>query len=84
MKAVLIIVVAVVAMALLGWITFGSGDRPTVTVQTDVIRKDTQSAAAATRRAAEKAQVEGERLVDEARRTDIDVDVRRDPVAAER
>jgi type II secretory pathway pseudopilin PulG len=59
MKAVLIILAVVVAMALLGWITFSnSGDRPAVTVQTDVIRRDTQSAAEASKRAARKAAVE--------------------------
>jgi len=84
MKVVLLVLAAVAAMALLGWITFSnSGDRPSVTVQTDVIRRDTHDATEATKRAARKAAAEGEKLIDEARRTDIDVDVRREPTAAE-
>lgn len=88
MKVFLIILVAVLAAALLGWITFSGGDRPTVTVQKDVIHRDLDSARQATERAAQKAAVEGRELANEVRRTDVDVDIRRDrsahkPAAAE-
>ncbi|HEX6984091.1 MAG TPA: hypothetical protein VF170_01885 [Planctomycetaceae bacterium] len=80
MKAILIAVAAVAVMALLGWVTVSAvGDRPSVTVQTDVIRDDARSAAEATERAVKKAAAEGEELVEEARRTEVDVDVRREP-----
>ena len=83
MKAVAIILIAVAAMALLGWITFSSsGDRPSVSVETEVIRRDVGKAAEATERAAEEAAAGGEKLIDEARRTDVDVDVRREPADA--
>ena len=78
MKAIVIAVVVLAAMVLLGWITFTNvGNRPSVTVQTDVIREDTQSAAEATERAARKAAAEGEELIGEVRRTEVDVDVRK-------
>lgn len=88
MKAFLVILVAMLAAALLGWITFSGGDRPSVTVQRDVIHRDLGSARQATVRAAHKAAVEGRELANEVRRTDVDVDVRRDrsehkPAAAE-
>jgi hypothetical protein len=80
MKAVLIALVVIVAMALLGWITFTNvGNRPSVTVQTDVIREDTRSAAEATERAARKVAAEGEELVGEVRKTDVDIDIKREP-----
>lgn len=84
MKAVLVIVAVVAAAVLLGWVTFSSlGDRPSVTVETDVVRRDVGRAAEATERGARKAAAEGERLIDEAKRTDVDVDVRRKPAAEE-
>ena len=80
MKALLIGVVVLVAMVLLGWITFANlGDRPSVSVETEVIRDDVRTAAEATERVAEKAAAEGRELVGEVRETDIDVDVRREP-----
>lgn len=78
MKAFLIILAAVAAMALLGWITFSSGDRPSVAVESDVVRRDVRAAAEATERVARKAAAEGEELAEDVRRTDIDVDVRRE------
>lgn len=82
MKAVLIVLAVVATAALLGWVTFSSsGDRPSVTVETEVVRRDVGRAAEATERGVRKAAAEGERLIDEVKRTDVDVDVRRKPAA---
>ncbi|MGC1276109.1 MAG: hypothetical protein WBC44_20590 [Planctomycetaceae bacterium] len=73
MKALLIIIVIVAAMVLLGWITFSwVGDRPSVTANPDVIQEDVESAGDVTQEAARKA-------ADQVRRTDVDIDVDREP-----
>jgi len=80
MKAVFVIVLLVALAALLGWVTFTrDGGRPSATVNTDVIRQDARKAAEATERAADKAADGGKRLIDEAKRTDVDVDVHHEP-----
>lgn len=80
MRAIAVIILLVLVAILLGWVTFSrDGGHPSATVQTDVIRTDLHKAADATHRAADKAAVKGEHLIDEARRTDIDVNVRHEP-----
>ena len=81
MRAALVIVAVVAVVVLLGWVTFSSRDgRPSATVETEVIREDSRSAAEATERAAESAAEKGEHLIGEIRRTDVDIEVRREPV----
>lgn len=76
MKAVLIIVVIVAAMVLLGWISFSMvGDRPTVSANPDLIQEDVRSAGEVTQEAARKA-------AEEVKRTDIDIDVDREPAGS--
>jgi hypothetical protein len=80
MRAIVVIILLVAVAALLGWVTFSrENGRPSATVQTDVVRRDVHKAAEATQRAADKAAAKGERLIDKARRTDIDVNVRHEP-----
>lgn len=71
MKAVLIIVVVVVAMALLGWLTFSwVNDRPSVTANPDVMQQDFETTVEAGQEAARE-------LSDEVQRTDVDINVDR-------
>jgi hypothetical protein len=45
MKALLVIVAIVAVLALIGWITFGTGDdRASLSIETDKIRQDTREA----------------------------------------
>jgi hypothetical protein len=84
MRAILIVVAVVAVMVLLGWITFSTvGSRTAVTFETDVIKEDAETAVEATREAASRVAEQGERLVDEARRTEVDVDVRRRPTESD-
>jgi len=76
MKALAIILVLVVLMVFFGWLTFTSiGGNPTVSLNTEQVRQDTEQAADATRRAADTAAGKTREAVDELRRTDVNVDV---------
>ena len=79
MKAILILIVVVVLMVLAGWLTYTTvnGD-PQVTINTEAVQKDVDQAAEAGREAADAAAEKAGRLADEVRRTDVDVDIRRD------
>jgi len=81
MKAIVIAIIVIAAMVLLGWLTISrTGTDPTVSLNTEQIRDDTDKAVQATKEAGEKASREGEKIVDEIKKTDIDVDVRRKDV----
>jgi len=59
MKAVLIAIALIVAMCLIGWITFASSaDKTTITIDKKAIQEDTR-----------KAVDKGKELIDEAQRT---------------
>lgn len=79
MKAIVIAVIVIAAMVLVGWLTiWRTGEDPTVSLNTDQIRADTEQAAEVAKEAGEKASREGKKVVDEIRKTEIDIDVRRD------
>ena len=66
-------------VVLMGWLVISrTGDNPSVSLNTDQIRVDTEKAADVTEELGEKASREGEKLVDEVKRTEIDVDVHRE------
>ncbi|HUG91576.1 MAG TPA: hypothetical protein VML55_12110 [Planctomycetaceae bacterium] len=44
MRTVLVIVALVLILGLIGWITFGTGDRPSMRLETDRVRHDTHEA----------------------------------------
>jgi len=78
MKAIVIAIIVIAAMVLLGWLTISrTGTDPTVSLNTEQIRDDTDKAVQATKEVGDKASREGEKIVDEIKKTDIDVDVRR-------
>jgi uncharacterized protein YxeA len=78
MKAIVIAIIVIAAMVLLGWLTISrTGTDPTVSLNTEQIREDTDKAVQATKEVGDKASREGEKIVDEIQKTDIDVDVRR-------
>ncbi|MBA3313139.1 MAG: hypothetical protein M3552_14910 [Planctomycetota bacterium] len=86
MKALLIAVVVVALMVLFGWLTFTSvGGKPSVTLNTEHVREDTGEAAEAAKGIADKTAKKSREIVDEVRRTDVnvDVDVDRKPETAE-
>jgi len=81
-KTLVVIVVLVLAAVGLGWVTFHrNGDHATIDVNADVIKHDAGRAGEALEDGGRKAADAGRRAVEEAKRTDIDVDVHRRPAA---
>lgn len=84
MKAIIIVVVVIAVMVLLGWLTISrTGDDPSVSLNTDRIQVDAEQAAEATEEVGKKAARESEKLADEVKRTDVDVDVRKEPASVD-
>lgn len=79
MKVIIAIVVVIAVVLLLGWVTISrNGDDPDISVNTETIEEDTNTAVETTKKAATEAVEQGKNLVDEAQQTDIDVDIKRD------
>lgn len=80
MKVFVVILVLVLAAVGLGWVTYHrTGDTASIDVNTDVIRKDLGRAEEAAEEGGRKAAEAGRRAVEQVKRTDVDVDVRRRP-----
>lgn len=78
-KTLIVLLVIVSAALLLGWFTVsrdGAGD-PHIRVNTETIQEDAETAVEATKEGARQVVEGGEKLVEEARKTEVDVDIRR-------
>lgn len=79
MKVVIAVIVVIAVVLLLGWVTISrQGEDPDISVNTETIEQDTKAAVETTQDAAAEVVTQGKNLVDEAKKTDIDVDINRD------
>lgn len=79
MKVVIGIVVVIAVVLLLGWVTISrNGNDADISVNTETIEEDTKAAVETTKDAAAEITEQGKKLVDEAQKTDVDVDIQRD------
>ncbi len=79
MKTAVIILVVVALALLLGWFTISrdAGGDPHIQVNSETIQQDADTAIDATKEGALQVVEGGEKLVEEARKTEVDVDIRR-------